>query len=232
LSERNDSQNSDNGNCDSSHETESPELSTLKLIQESFVEKKEYSTRRWSSMGSPFIISSIFQFLIDESRRKKENKDFDLPVQKFGKFIDKKQKVSVAREVTDVNVLEKLPKATINKLEHQSQEDKICTNFDCLKPVTMPVNFVDNIQIDKNDMPETNSKHNSNAVGLRQEQLQIKSTENVDKLDVDCFSHIIFINLYIVYKINRHGHRFKAIKICAYFVFLTLMFQFIDSSFW
>ena len=185
LSERNDSQNSDNGNCDSSHETESPELSTLKLIQESFVEKKEYSTRRWSSMGSPFIISSIFQFLIDESRRKKENKDFDLPVQKFGKFIDKKQKVSVAREVTDVNVLEKLPKATINKLEHQSQEDKICTNFDCLKPVTMPVNFVDNIQIDKNDMPETNSKHNSNAVGLRQEQLQIKSTENVDKLDVD-----------------------------------------------
>jgi hypothetical protein len=113
LSERNDSQNSDNGNCDSSHETESPELSTLKLIQESFVEKKEYSTRRWSSMGSPFIISSIFQFLIDESRRKKENKDFDLPVQKFGKFIDKKQKVSVAREVTDVNVLEKLPKATM-----------------------------------------------------------------------------------------------------------------------
>jgi hypothetical protein len=70
----------------------------------------------------------------------------------------------VAREVTDVNVLEKLPKATINKLEHQSQEAKICTNFDCLKPVTMPVNFVDNIQIDKNDMPETNSKHNSNAV--------------------------------------------------------------------
>lgn len=180
LSERNDSQNSENGNCDSSHETESPELSTLKLIQESFVEKKEYSTRRRSSMGSPFIISSIFQFLIDESRRKKENKDFDLPVQKFGKFIDKKQKVSVAREVTDVNVPEKLPKATINQLEHHSQQTKICEHFDCIKAVTMPVNLADNIQIDKNDMLETNSKHNLNAVGLRQEPLQNKSTENVD----------------------------------------------------
>jgi hypothetical protein len=30
----------------------------------------------------------------------------------------------------------------------------------------MPVNFVDNIQIDKNDMPETNSKHNSNLMNL------------------------------------------------------------------
>lgn len=171
LSESNDSQNSDNDNCGPSSETESPELSTLKLIQESFVEKKEYSTRRRSSMGSPFIISSIFQFLIDESRRKKENKDFDLPVQKFGKLIDKKQKVSLGREVADVNVPEKLPKATINQLEHHSQQAKICEHFDCIQAVTMPVNLSDNTQIDKND------KHNSNAVGLRQEPLQNKSTD-------------------------------------------------------
>ncbi|CAC5418249.1 unnamed protein product [Mytilus coruscus] len=71
---------------------ESQELSTLKLLQESFVDKKEYSTRRRSSMGSPFMISSLFQYIIDESKRNiKEFKEFDLPVQKFGKLLRRRQ---------------------------------------------------------------------------------------------------------------------------------------------
>ncbi|XP_063444029.1 uncharacterized protein LOC134724747 [Mytilus trossulus] len=71
---------------------ESQELSTLKLLQESFIEKKEYSTRRRSSMGSPFMISSLFQYIIDESKRNiKEFKEFDLPVSKFGKLLKRNQ---------------------------------------------------------------------------------------------------------------------------------------------
>ncbi|XP_052071544.1 uncharacterized protein LOC127709899 isoform X2 [Mytilus californianus] len=97
---------------------ESQELSTLKLLQESFVEKKEYSTRRRSSMGSPFMISSLFQYIIDESKRNiKEFKEFDLPVQKFGKLLRSRQEKIGDHGVEEAKALSNIYDKTVNNSE-------------------------------------------------------------------------------------------------------------------
>ncbi|XP_071131522.1 uro-adherence factor A-like [Mytilus edulis] len=97
---------------------ESQELSTLKLLQESFVEKKEYSTRRRSSMGSPFMISSLFQYIIDESKRNiKEFKEFDLPVSKFGKLLKRNQENIDHHDSEAAKALSIICDETVNKGE-------------------------------------------------------------------------------------------------------------------
>ncbi|CAG2245457.1 unnamed protein product [Mytilus edulis] len=112
---------------------ESQELSTLKLLQESFVEKKEYSTRRRSSMGSPFMISSLFQYIIDESKRNvKEFKEFDLPVSKFGKLLRSQEKMD-HHDSEEANALSNFCDRTVdssevedvNKLMDHKQKDNI-----------------------------------------------------------------------------------------------------------
>ncbi|VDI25635.1 Hypothetical predicted protein [Mytilus galloprovincialis] len=140
---------------------ENQELSTLKLLQESFVEKKEYSTRRRSSMGSPFMISSLFQYIIDESKRNiKEFKEFDLPVSKFGKLLKRNQE---------------------NIDHHDSEEAKTLSNI-CDETVDKGEVEDVNILMDCKQKDANNIKDMNNDISMSKEESElIKKATNKDK---------------------------------------------------
>ncbi|CAG2242373.1 unnamed protein product [Mytilus edulis] len=148
---------------------ESQELSTLKLLQESFVEKKEYSTRRRSSMGSPFMISSLFQYIIDESKRNiKEFKEFDLPVSKFGKLLKRNQENIDHHDSEEAKTLSNICDETVDNSE---VEDSLFTpnpkevdrmnSLECNQEVIYENSQTDSMdsQLDSTCMTETDQQY-------------------------------------------------------------------------
>ncbi|XP_061182365.1 uncharacterized protein LOC133190690 [Saccostrea echinata] len=76
----------------SSESQDSQELETLMLVQESLglcspIEKRK--TRR-SRSCQPILLSSVFQFIIDDAKRDQEEKDFVLPTHTFGDLMETK----------------------------------------------------------------------------------------------------------------------------------------------
>ncbi|XP_069122833.1 uncharacterized protein [Argopecten irradians] len=77
---------------DSESSQNSEEYETLRLIQESYRSGADYSTRHGKTHTLPSMLSSIFQYFIDENRRQKEPCDFNLPSDQFGKMMQRRLK--------------------------------------------------------------------------------------------------------------------------------------------
>ncbi|OWF36063.1 uncharacterized protein LOC110442152 [Mizuhopecten yessoensis] len=77
-------------NSESSQNCE--EYETLRLIQQSYRLGVDYSTRHGKTHNLPSMLSSIFQYFIDENRRQKDPCDFSLPEDQFGRLMRKRLK--------------------------------------------------------------------------------------------------------------------------------------------
>ncbi|XP_060065660.1 uncharacterized protein LOC132545989 [Ylistrum balloti] len=68
----------------------SEEYETLRLIQQSYRSGVDYSTRHGKTHNLPSMLSSIFQYFIDENRRQKDWSYFSLPEDQFGRMMQKR----------------------------------------------------------------------------------------------------------------------------------------------
>ncbi|XP_033748124.1 uncharacterized protein LOC117333097 [Pecten maximus] len=98
----------------------SEEYETLRLIQESYRSGVDYSTRHGKTHNLPSMLSSIFQYFIDENRRQKEPSDFSLPVEQFGRMIRKRLKVTTGK-LSDNSKEEEMT----DKYEHHIDESSL-----------------------------------------------------------------------------------------------------------
>ncbi|XP_062616977.1 uncharacterized protein LOC134278702 [Saccostrea cucullata] len=109
----------------SSESQESQELETLMLVQESLglcspIEKRK--TRR-SRSCQPILLSSVFQFIIDDAKREQKDKDFVLPTHTFGDLMEAK----VLDRLSDGAVLSSV----------DDQEGKMITKVDQDKEISI-----------------------------------------------------------------------------------------------
>lgn len=114
-------------NKSSSESQESPDMGTLMLVQESLgvgspIERRKTRNSRFCQ---PILISSLFQYIIDEAKRK-QREDFALPTIVFGKLMDGKDLAECDFKVVSDDIED--------EKEKKEQEQDLVSTYD---PVTL-----------------------------------------------------------------------------------------------
>lgn len=87
----------------SSESQESQELETLILLQESLGMGSPIERRKTRNSRScqPIVLSSLFQYIIDEAKREQGQKEFALPGYTFGKLMESKSLLEIKNEAME-----------------------------------------------------------------------------------------------------------------------------------
>lgn len=116
----------------SSESQESQELETLILLQESLGMGSPIERRKTRNSRScqPIVLSSLFQYIIDEAKREQGEKDFALPGYTFGKLMESKNFLEIKNEAMEEDAkdeCEKLKEETdFSQTEHMSMLTEVC----------------------------------------------------------------------------------------------------------
>lgn len=95
--------NSSKPSLNSSESQESQELETLILLQESLGMGSPIERRKTRNSRScqPIVLSSLFQYVIDEAKREQGQKEFALPGYTFGKLMESKSLLEIKNEAME-----------------------------------------------------------------------------------------------------------------------------------
>lgn len=113
----------------SSESQESQELETLILLQESLGMGSPIERRKTRNSRScqPIVMSSLFQYIIDEAKREQGEKEFALPGYTFGKLIKSKEWLEIKNEAMEEDAEGKLKEENdFSQAKHISMSTEVC----------------------------------------------------------------------------------------------------------
>lgn len=110
----------------SSESQESQELETLILLQESLGMGSPIERRKTRNSRScqPIVLSSLFQYIIDEAKREQGQKEFALPGYTFGKLMESKSLLEIKNEAMEAEDAEDKCE-TLKEENEYSQTERI-----------------------------------------------------------------------------------------------------------